>query len=285
MADAKKLVKFGASGFEYGVVDDTELVATTRKVPGLSSIKMDLKNELKTIAADDGPYVILSGGITEATESIEIYDVDSQMKQDLYGIRVVSGVEIYPKNLTPSDVATIFRTKLSNGKFIWVAMLKGKFSLPSMDQKTVDGTPDPAADSIEGSFVPRGDEENGNVVLIGREDNPGFDFDQFHKWAFPKTDEEAKIPDADTKVAVTAVTLNKTTTSLEVGANETLVATSTPVDATDKTGQWTSDKSSVVTVDANGKMNAVAEGTANVTYTANDGGLTAKCVVTVTATA
>lgn len=199
MADVKanKAAKFGASAFEYGVVTADELVPKTRKVPGLSSIKMDLKNELKTIAADDGPYIILSGGITEATQTIELYDVDSQMKQDLYGIRVVSGTEVYSKNLTPNDVATMFRTKISTGGYVWVAMLKGKFSLPSMDQKTVDGTPDPAADSIEGSFVPRGDEDNGNVVLIGREDNPGFDFEQFHKWVFPTTEEEGKIPDED----------------------------------------------------------------------------------------
>lgn len=288
MADAKKLVKFGASGFEYGIVDDTELVKETRKMPGLSSMKMDLKNELKTIAADDGPYVILSGGITEATELIEIYDVDSQMKQDLYGIRVVSGVEIYPKNLTPSDVATIFRTKLSNGKYVWVGMLKGKFSLPSMDQKTVDGTPDPAADSIEGSFVPRGDEESGNVVLIGREDNEGFDFEQFHKWVFPTTEEEATIPDTDTPPTpqikhVTAATLNKTTVSLEVGASETLNATVTPTDAADKTGMWVSDKESIATVDSAGKVTAVAEGSANITFTTKDGSFTAKCAVTVTA--
>lgn len=203
MADTKvkKLVKFGASAFEYGKVDDSELVPTTRKVPGLSTIKMDIKNELKTIAADDGPYAILSGGITEATEAIELYDVDSQMKQDFYGIRVVQGVEIYSKNLTPNDMATMFRTQMSNGQHVWVGMLKGKFSLPSMDQKTVDGTPDPAADSIEGSFVPRGDEDNGNVVLIGREDNDGFSMDQFRKWVFPATEEEATIPDEITKKA------------------------------------------------------------------------------------
>lgn len=203
MADekAKKLVKFGVSGFEYGVVDDSELVPTSRKVPGLVSIKMDLKNELKTFAADDGPYLILSGGITEATEAIEVADIDSTMKKDFYGIRVVGGTEVYSKNLTPNDVATLFRTQMSNGKYVWVAMLKGKFSLPSMDQKTVDGTPDPAADSIEGSFVPRGDSDNGNVVLIGREDNEDFDFEQFHKWVFPSTEEEGKIPDEDAKKA------------------------------------------------------------------------------------
>ncbi|KRL40786.1 major tail protein [Liquorilactobacillus nagelii] len=178
------LVKFGASNFEYGVVDDTtSLVATPRKVPGLSSVKVDLTNDLKKIAADDGPYAVLSGGITEAKETIELYDVDSQMKQDLFGIKVVKGVEVYPKDMIAANVATLFKTKLSNGKNCWVALLKGMFSLPSVDTKTVDGTPDPNADSIEGEFMPRGDQEN--VVLIGREDNSDFDLTQFRKWVFP----------------------------------------------------------------------------------------------------
>lgn len=196
---AKGPVKFGASNFEYGAVDESELVQETRKVPGLSTIKVELTNEMKTIAADDGPYAVLSGGITEAKETIEIYDVDSQMKQDLYGIKVVGGVEVYNKNLVPKDVATLFKTKTSNGKNIWFAMLKGKFTIPGVDTKAVDGTPDPNADSIEGSFVPRGDDDDGNVVLIGREDNKDFDFEQFHKWVFPATEEEATIPDTVSK--------------------------------------------------------------------------------------
>lgn len=201
MADTKKDVKFGVSNFEYGVVSADELVTESRKMPGLVSVKMDIKNEMKTFAADDGPYVILSGGITEATETIELADVDSKMKQDLYDIKVVNGVEVYSKDLTPNDIATLFRTKLSTGSRVWVAMLKGKFSLPSLDLKAVDGTPDPAADSIEGSFVPRGASDNGNVVLIGREDNPDFDLETFRKWVFPATEEEATIPDESAKKA------------------------------------------------------------------------------------
>ena len=147
----KKLAKFGASGFEYGVVGDDDFVLSTRKIQGLSSVKLDIKTEQKTLSADDGPYLILSGGITEATETIEMYDVDSVMKSDLFGIKVVNGVEVYPKNLNPNYAATLFRTKLSNGKYVWVGMLKGMFSLPGVDTKTVDGTPDPSADSIEGA--------------------------------------------------------------------------------------------------------------------------------------
>lgn len=186
-----KLAKFGCSNFEYGVVGDGDLVQTTRKVPGLSEVKIELTDEMKTLAADDGPYLVLSGGITETKETINIYDLDSETKKDLYGITVEKGVEKYAKNIMPNYVATLFKTKLSNGKNVWFALLKGMFSLPGISSKTQDGTPDPEADEIEGSFVPRGDADTGNILLIGREDSTDFNFDTFHAMVFPKTADEA----------------------------------------------------------------------------------------------
>ena len=141
--------------------------------------------------ADDGPYLVLSGGITETKETINIYDIDSDTKKDFYGIEVVNGIERYAKNIMPNYVATMFKTKLSNGKNVWFALLKGMFSLPGISSKTQDGTPDPEADEIEGSFVPRGDADSGTILLIGREDNPEFKFDVFHAMVFPKTTDEA----------------------------------------------------------------------------------------------
>lgn len=186
-----KLAKFGCSSFEYGVVGADDLVQTTRKVPGLSEVKIELTDEMKTLAADDGPYLVLSGGITETKETINIYDIDSDTKKDFYGIEVVNGIERYAKNIMPNYVATMFKTKLSNGKNVWFALLKGMFSLPGISSKAQDGTPDPEADEIEGSFVPRGDADSGTILLIGREDNSEFKFDVFHAMVFPKTTDEA----------------------------------------------------------------------------------------------
>ena len=164
MADAKKVAKFGVSDFEYGKVDEGDLVKTTRKIPGLSEVKLELTNELKTLAADNGPYLVLSGGITEAKQTINVYDIDSQMKQDLYGVELKKGVEVYNKNMTPNYVATLFKMKMSNGKDVWIGMLKGMFSLPGLTSKTQDGAPDPEADEIVGNFIPRGTAET--VVLV-----------------------------------------------------------------------------------------------------------------------
>src|SRR5699024_234362 len=82
---------------------------------------------------------------------------------------------------------------------------------------------------------------------------------------------------------VTGVSLNKTSTSLEVGATETLSATVAPTTATDKTVTFASSDAEVATVDNAGKVTAVKAGNADITVTTKDGSKTAKCAVTVTA--
>ena len=79
---------------------------------------------------------------------------------------------------------------------------------------------------------------------------------------------------------VTGVTLSETTKTIGIGEEFTLTATVAPADAADKTVMWTSDNSSVATVDG-GKVTAVAAGKANITVTTKDGGKTATCAITV----
>ncbi len=95
-----------------------------------------------------------------------------------------------------------------------------------------------------------------------------------------------KINSSASKVTITAapkpatgISLDKNALSLVEGNYETLTATVSPTDTTD-TVTWSSDKTSVATVDSTGKVTAVAAGTAKITATA--GTKTATCTVTVT---
>lgn len=79
-------------------------------------------------------------------------------------------------------------------------------------------------------------------------------------------------------IAVESVTLDYTELSLPLGASETLTATVLPDNATDRSIQWTSSDSRIVSV-RNGHISAVAVGTAVIT--AKAGEKSASCTVTV----
>ena len=85
----------------------------------------------------------------------------------------------------------------------------------------------------------------------------------------------------DFKVAVTGVSLDRTTAEMKVGGKVTLTSTVEPADATNKKVTWKSDKTSIATVNASGVVSGVSPGTTVITVTTNDGGKTAKCTVTV----
>ena len=79
---------------------------------------------------------------------------------------------------------------------------------------------------------------------------------------------------------VTKVELNKTSLTLDVNESETLTATITPSNATDKSVTWESSDTNIATVE-NGKVTAVGAG--NTTIKATVDGKSATCTVTVTA--
>ncbi|MDE5996996.1 MAG: Ig-like domain-containing protein, partial [Muribaculaceae bacterium] len=94
-------------------------------------------------------------------------------------------------------------------------------------------------------------------------------------------DEDVTLPSSSASlgVMVTGITLSDTSLSLKEGGTTTLTAIVTPAGATGKTVTWESSDETVATVDKDGKVTAIKEGTA--TITASCGGKTATCAVTV----
>lgn len=84
-------------------------------------------------------------------------------------------------------------------------------------------------------------------------------------------------------VAVTGVSLNTNSLELYESASQTLVATVSPSNATNKNVTWESSNESVATVDSSGKVSALSAGTTTITVTTEDGNKTASCLVTVKA--
>ena len=132
----------------------------------------------------------------------------------------------------------------------------------------------------------RGEDGKASVTISGLEANTDYPVGTYTV-AFADGDKESDkvgVPAFKTKpINVTGVSLNKTSTSLEVGATETLTATVAPSTATDKTVTYSSSDATVATVTNAGLVTAVKAGTADITVTTKDGSKTAKCAVTVTA--
>ena len=82
-------------------------------------------------------------------------------------------------------------------------------------------------------------------------------------------------------IAADSVTLDQSELNLEVGGTATLTATVAPESVTDPTLTWASSDEEVATVDENGVVTAVGQGTATITATAANG-VSAACEVTVT---
>lgn len=99
------------------------------------------------------------------------------------------------------------------------------------------------------------------------------------------TDDGGKTANCEVTVNpiyVTGVILDKNDAEIPIGESEILKATVSPSNATYQDIQWISSNQDIATVDKNGKVTALAIGTATITVTTDDGGKTANCIVTVT---
>ncbi|MCL2072544.1 MAG: SUMF1/EgtB/PvdO family nonheme iron enzyme [Marinilabiliaceae bacterium] len=82
-------------------------------------------------------------------------------------------------------------------------------------------------------------------------------------------------------VSVSSVSLNIETLILDIGSTETLVATVSPKDASNKSIIWESSNQGVASVLQNGLVTALSSGTTTIVVSTNDGGKSTSCIVTV----
>lgn len=90
------------------------------------------------------------------------------------------------------------------------------------------------------------------------------------------------VIDGENKIAVKGVKLNKTQTSLQIGATEKLTATINPTNASNKAIIWKTSNESVATVSNTGVIKGIGKGTATITAETVDGKFKATTKVTIT---
>ena len=102
------------------------------------------------------------------------------------------------------------------------------------------------------------------------------------------TSEDGKISDScivtvteNNTIYVEDISVNPKTLELETGKQRSLEITFTPINATNKNVTWTSSDESVATVNSEGIITALKEGTTTITVTTEDGNKTDSCELTV----
>ena len=85
----------------------------------------------------------------------------------------------------------------------------------------------------------------------------------------------------DPVIAVTGVTLDKESATIDEGATVQLKATVVPANATDKTITWKSGNAEVASVDSNGKVTGLKDGMSHIVVTTKDGSKTAQSEISV----
>ncbi|UII33031.1 glycoside hydrolase family 9 protein [Fulvivirga ulvae] len=88
--------------------------------------------------------------------------------------------------------------------------------------------------------------------------------------------------DGSGDIPVTGVSVTPTAISLNLNQTAQLQASVSPSNATNKTVSWSSSNSAIASVSASGLVTGLAEGSATITVTTEDGGNTASSQVTVT---
>lgn len=166
-----------------------------------------------------------------------------------------------------------------DGKDVSLKINKEDFTMTkgTSETLTVTGTP---AEALEGQTI-TWKSSNKDVVTVdskGKVEAVGVGNATITATAAGKSD-SVKIT---VNNPLKKITVDPATLTLKKGTSKTLSVKYDPADTTDnKAVTWESSDKSVATVDANGTVKALKEGTATITATTADGKHTASCTVTV----
>ena len=246
----------------------------------MASLKTTLEGQnLEMISIDDINKAV-KGMLATQSGTLEAVSAAADYRYAYADLKIAKGKATFKNTVTLPSMTAVWKVNLTTDGTTATA-LQAKKLVVTADKETV------TADLGTGTnymfylaFIPNGSTNYSFTATDA--DNKEYSCDLTLKKAletgyYYKSTLTVKVP----TVGVTGVTLNKTTLPLTVGDTETLTATVAPTDATNKAVTWTTSKESVATVDAEGKVTAVAAGEATITVTTTDGSFTATCTVTV----
>ena len=285
--------------------DKTSTSSVTVGVEHVSAVSAVLKGKAtfgKSVAADfqmGFQYSHSAGILPDNSTTVDVKDIDADynFSTDITGLEPASvyyfrsfvrqnGQDIYGETLefTTKEITSLFETNEASDIQATSAKLKAKLDLTEVQFSSI------AYGFLWGSSESALDTEIKCTSIVDNAfaatlTNLSHKTQYWYK-AYAKIDEQTFYGGVKSFttgiVPVESVSLDKSEYTFDtIGDQLELTATVFPSSATDKSVIWSSDKESVASVDANGKVTANGNGTATIAVTTKDQGEKATCSITV----
>ncbi|WP_301400657.1 major tail protein [Staphylococcus haemolyticus] len=159
------------NGFEVGPLTD---------VPGLQEIELELEQGNEPVYADGVKKLNLFSGITGATVTANLMELNKEEREQFLGVKVEKGMELYTSDLVPPYVSVSWKYRCNDGTFIYYGLTRGNFNIPNTNASTMEDSPEQQDQvEMEGSFVQR-DKDKLVYARIHSAD-PDFNEEEFYK--------------------------------------------------------------------------------------------------------
>lgn len=159
------------NGFEAGKLTD---------VPGLQEIELELEQSNEPVYADGVKKLNLFSGITGATVTANLMELNKEEREQFLGVKVDKGMELYTSDLVPPYLSVSWKYRCNDGSFIYYGLTRGNFNIPNTSASTMEDSPEQQDQvEMEGSFVQR--TEDKLVFARIHSADPEFDETAFYK--------------------------------------------------------------------------------------------------------
>ena len=159
------------NGFEIGKLTD---------VPGLQEIELELEQGNEPVYADGVKKLNLFSGITGATLTANVMELNKSEREQFLGVKVEKGMELYTSDLVPPYLSASWKYRCNDGSFIYYGLTRGNFNIPNTSASTMEDSPEQQDQvEMEGSFVQR-DTDKLVFARIHSAD-PDFNEEDFYK--------------------------------------------------------------------------------------------------------
>ena len=159
------------NGYEAGPLTD---------IPGLQEIGLELEQGNEPVHADGVKKLNLFSGITGATVTANLMELNKEEREQFLGVKVEKGMELYTSDLVPPYVSVSWKYRCNDGTFIYYGLTRGNFNIPNTNASTMEDSPEQQDQvEMEGSFVQR-DKDKLVYARIHSAD-PDFNEEEFYK--------------------------------------------------------------------------------------------------------